>query len=123
MLKNEDIESNQPFPMDVIFANQMLHWKPNGVQSRNSRETGGFSKNDHDSNYFIKGRIYSVSSEVPKPIDTRYIIDPMSRKPGHVHQNRIKFQRRNNDKRISIYNKDRKQTKLLRTLPIQIKMS
>ena len=118
MLKNEDIESNKPFPMDMIFANQMLHWKSNGVQSRNSRETGGFSKNDHDSNNFNKGRIYSVSSKVPKPIDTRYIIDSMSRMPRHVHQNRINFQRRNNDKRISIYNKDRKQTKLLRTLPI-----
>ena len=118
MLKNEDIESNQLFPMDMIFANQLLHWKSNGVQSRNSRKTGGFSKDDHESKHFIKERVYSVSSKVPKPIDTRYIIDSMSRKPRHVHQKRIDFQRRNNDKRIRIYNKDRKETKLLRTLPI-----
>ena len=111
--KNEDIESKKLIPMEMIFANQLLLGKSNGFQAKNNSKTGGLSENDHESKYLTKEGIYETLSKAPKPIDTINIIDSMSRKSRHVHQNKIDFQRKNGYKRISIYNKDRNETKLL----------
>jgi len=113
MLKNEDIESKKLIPMEIIFANQLLLGKPNGFRTKNNRKTGSLSKNDHESKYVPKEGIYNKLSKAPKAVDTSNIIDSMSRKSRHVHQNKIDFERRNDYKRISIYNKIRNETKLL----------